>query len=236
MRVVHLDPPELGVCDGLAYARFGPQGPPRARMVVLHGAGSVKESHYAWARACRARGITTVCFDLRGHGESTGDLGSGALDDVATMASVAAGEDGDGEALPLILRGSSLGGWLALAAGSRIGAAAVVAICPAPGEGLVRGLRAGRLPPFDVDVEVFARLIASVSERRAAAALGDRLLLMHAAGDETVPVEISRMLHLDASGSCLVEIPGGHHRSVQQDGDLQAYALRWIDRRLALLS
>jgi uncharacterized protein len=228
VRAVHVDPPELGVHDGLAYARFAPPGDPRARLVVLHGAGSVKEGHYAWARACRARGLATVCFDLRGHGDSSGALDGGVLDDIAAMATVTGDAD-----LPLVLRGSSLGGWLALAAGARLDAAAVVAICPAPGEGLARRLREGELPGFRADVPALVRLIASVSEQRAAATLGPRLLLQHAEGDETVAVEVSRALHAAAPGSRYVEVPGGHHRSVQHDGELQADALRWVDKRLA---
>lgn len=228
MRVVHHDPPELGVRAGLAYALFRPAHPPRARVVVLHGAGSAKESHYAWARACRAHGFAAVCFDMRGHGESPGRLDGRALEDVAALAEVAGGPE-----VPLVLRGSSLGGWMALAAGARLGAAGVVAICPAPGEGLARGLRSGRLPPFGLDVEATVRLIASVDETRAAAELGSRLLLLHAAGDETVPVEVSRALHAAAPGSRYVEVPGGHHRSVQHDGELQAHALRWLDKLLA---
>ncbi len=225
MRVVHLDPPTVGERDGLAYAHFAPKAAPSARVVVLHGAGSVKESHYEWARLCRAHGLSAVCFDLRGHGESPGRLDGRMLEDVATMADVAGPPT-----VPLVLRGSSMGGWLALAAGARLEAAGVVAICPAPGEGLVRALRAGTLPPFGVDVDAVARLVGSVSEERAAAALGARLLLLHAAGDETVPVEVSRALHAAAPDSRYVEVPGGHHRSVQHDGELQAYAVRWIDR------
>jgi len=87
LRAVHVAPPELGVRDGLAYAAFRPAQAPRARVVVLHGAGSQKESHYAWGRACRVHGFSAVCFDLRGHGESAGELDEAALDDVATMAS-----------------------------------------------------------------------------------------------------------------------------------------------------
>ncbi|MBA2348087.1 MAG: alpha/beta fold hydrolase, partial [Solirubrobacterales bacterium] len=152
MRVVHHDPPELGERDGLAYALFRPAGRPRARLVVLHGAGSVKESHYAWARSCRARGISAICFDMRGHGESGGRLDERVLEDVATMAAVA-GEPAPGvpeeprvRSVPLLLRGSSMGGWLALAAGVRLEAAGVVAICPAEGTALVRALRGDALP------------------------------------------------------------------------------------------
>ncbi len=226
MRIVHHDPPELGERDGLSYAHFRPEGPPRGRLVVLHGAGSVKESHYAWARSCRARGLSTICFDMRGHGESGGRLDGRVLEDVATMAGVA------GKA-PLFLRGSSMGGWLALAAGVRLEAAGVVAICPAEGEALARALRGDDLPEFGLDVEAVTRVLASVSEQRAAQQLGGRLLLMHAAGDETVPVEVSRELAALTPAARYVEVPGGHHRSVQHDGELQAYALRWIDKLLA---
>jgi hypothetical protein len=38
-------PPELGILDDLAYALFLPEGEPAAAVVVLHGAGSAKESH-----------------------------------------------------------------------------------------------------------------------------------------------------------------------------------------------
>lgn len=228
MRVVHVDPPELGVHDELAYAAFRPADAPRARVVVLHGAGSAKESHFGWARECRKHGFAAVCFDMRGHGDSPGELDDRALEDIASMATIA----GD-PSVPLVLRGSSMGGWMALAAGAQLEAAAVVAICPAPGADFVRSLRAGELPEFAVDVDAVARLVAGVAEQRAAAQLGTRLLLLHASGDDTVPVEASRELHAAAPGSRFVEVPGGHHRSAQHDGDLQAFALRWVDGVLA---
>jgi pimeloyl-ACP methyl ester carboxylesterase len=63
-----------------------------------------------------------------------------------------------------------------------------------------------------------------------AAALGPRLMLQHAEGDEVVPVVLSRALHDAAPGSRLVEVPGGHHRSVQHDPELQAVAVRFLLR------
>ena len=54
------------------------------------------------------------------------------------------------------------------------------------------------------------------------------LLLLHAEGDEVVPVEHSRALHVAAAGSRLVAVPGGHHRSVQHDPELQALAMRFV--------
>jgi hypothetical protein len=47
-----------------------------------------------------------------------------------------------------------------------------------------------------------------------------------------VPVELSRALHDAAPASKLVVVPGGHHRSVQHDEELQGMAARWLARAL----
>jgi uncharacterized protein len=225
MRAVHVEPPaELGTRDGLAYALFLPADDAGGGVVILHGAGSCKESHFDFARALRAAGLAAVVFDQRGHGESEGALGAGALDDVATMAGLLAPG-------PIALRGSSMGGFMALHAGARMGAAAVVAICPAWGELLLRGLRNDRFS-FRADAAALEELFAAADERAAAARLGERLLLQHAEGDESVPIADSRALHDAAPGSRLVAVPGGHHRSVQHDGELQALAVRFVTRAL----
>ena len=128
MRAVHTEPPaDTGERDGLSYALFLPAEAPAGGVVVLHGAGSQKENHFDFARACRAAGLAAVAFDQRGHGASDGALDGRAIDDVATIAALL--PDG----APVALRGSSMGGWLALAAGAALDAAAVVAICPASG-------------------------------------------------------------------------------------------------------
>jgi uncharacterized protein len=225
MRTAHVQPPsELGTRDGLAYAVYLPETEARGGAVLLHGAGSCKENHFDVARALRAAGVATVAFDQRGHGESEGALGAGALDDVATMAGLLPPG-------PVALRGSSMGGFIALAAGPRLDAAAVVAVCPATGALLARGLREGRFS-FRADHEGVHALLAGVDERAAAAALGPRLLLMHAEGDEQVPIAGSRALHDAAPGSRLVAVPGGHHRSIQHDPEMTAVAVRFIRQAL----
>jgi pimeloyl-ACP methyl ester carboxylesterase len=224
-RVIEVpSPDDAGTADGLAYALWRPEGRAEGGVVICHGAGSSKESHFDFARACRAHGMAAVAFDMRGHGASGGALDARAIDDVATIAALLPPG-------PVGLRGSSMGGWLVLAAAAAVNAAAVVAICPAPEEGLVRGLRAGRFP-FAADEEAMAALLERSDTTEAAAALGDRLLLLHAEGDEIVPVERSRALHEAAPGSRLVAVPGGHHRSVQHDPELQALALRFLGKRL----
>src|SRR3954447_10254416 len=123
--------PELGVRDGLAYALFLPEGEPSAGVVILHGAGSAKESHFDFARVARERGVAALAYDARGHGRSDGALGPGAIDDVLAMTELLR------EHAPRIgLRGSSLGGFCAIVAAAasdgRVGA--VAAICPASEE------------------------------------------------------------------------------------------------------
>ena len=224
MRTLSIQPPEQGRLDGLAYALFLPEGPPRGGVVVLHGADSQRESHFGFARECRAAGMAAVCFDARGHGESEGALSGRALDDVATIATLL-------PAGPVALRGSSMGGWTAIAAAGTVGAAAVVAICPATGEGLARGLRAGRFD-FRADQDALSALLRRTDLEAEAAALGDRLLLLHAEGDDVVPVDHSRALQAAAPGSRLVAVPGGHHRSAQHDPELTALSIRFLRNRL----
>jgi pimeloyl-ACP methyl ester carboxylesterase len=217
--------PRLGRVDGLAYALFEPPGGAEAGVVVIHGADSRKENHADIARRLCAEGLAAVCFDQRGHGESEGRLGASAVEDVATIAGLLPAGG------PVGLRGSSMGGWLTLAAAERVGAAGVVAICPATSDGLRRGLRDRRFA-FAADERGLAALLDTVDPAAAAAALGPRLLLMHAEGDETVPVEHSRALHAAAPGSRLVVTPGGHHRSVQHDPELQALSARFLREAL----
>jgi uncharacterized protein len=224
MRADDTGPPDdEGVRDGLAYALFVPDSTPAGGVIVLHGAGSQKENHFDFARECRAAGLAAVAFDQRGHGASGGALDGRAIDDVATIAGLL--PDG----APVALRGSSMGGWLALAAARAAGAAAVVAICPASSDQLARGLRDGRFS-FAADPATLAPLLESVDLTAAAAALGDRLLLMHAEGDEDVPVEQSRALHAAAPESRIEVVPGGDHRSVQHDPEMQALAVRFLVR------
>ena len=225
-RVVAIAPPEdLGRRDGLAYALFLPEGEPLGAVMILHGAGSAKESHYDFARECRAYGFAALAFDMRGHGESEGELGRGLFDDLMTMAAVL--PDG----APLALRGSSMGGYVALVAAERLAARAVVAICPASAEMLRRGLRNDA---FEVraDKDGLDALLAEHDEKLAAATLECPVLLLHAQGDERVPVEHSRELAGVLPQARLIEMPGGHHRSIQHDAELQATALRWLEKRL----
>jgi pimeloyl-ACP methyl ester carboxylesterase len=126
-----------------------------------------------------------------------------------------------------------MGGYLAILAAPRINARAVVAICPASAEGLRRGLAADALR-FDANVSALDSFLASHDLAEAVRLLEVPLLLLHAEGDEQVPVQHSRELAelMSAPGSRLIAVPGGHHRSVQHDPELQAVSLRFIERAL----
>ena len=225
-------PPELGTRAGLSYALFAPQGPATGGVVILHGADSTKESHYDFGRMCRSYGLAAVAYDARGHGRSRGAFGPTAFGDVLAMCDLAREH-----APEVALRGSSMGGFCAIhAAALDPEVAAVVAICPAPEDVLIRGLRSGHIPPDAFDIETVEPWLSSLDLYRAAAALGPAtdLLLLHARGDELVPYTVSEELHRVASEpKRLLLLPGGHHRSLQHDLEIQNLTARFIERALA---
>jgi alpha-beta hydrolase superfamily lysophospholipase len=224
-------PSEIDARDGLAYSLWLPDAP-RSGIVILHGAGSCKENHHDFARAALAAGFAAVAFDQRGHGDSAGPMDDRALGDVAAMAELLRERIGSAEA-PVALRGSSMGGYLAIVAAPLARARAVVAICPASGEGLCRGLASGSFD-FDADVAALERMLPAHDLHATVGSLTIPLLLLHAEGDERVPVEQSRELaeRFGVPESRLIAVPGGHHRSIQHDPELGAVSLRWLSRRL----
>ncbi|HEX8743059.1 MAG TPA: alpha/beta fold hydrolase [Thermoleophilaceae bacterium] len=223
--------PEIGTYDGLSYALFLPEGEPRAGMVLLHGASSAKENHFDFARTAVAHDMVALAFDQRGHGRSEGVLGADAVDDVLAMCALVRAHT------PRIaLRGSSLGAFMAIQTAAADGDVdAVVAICPPTEDMLLRGLRADRFE-FGVDREALEPWLESADLRGAAASLAPRtaLMLLHAQGDEQVPYTSSQEL-FEAAGDPkrLLLMPGGHHRSIQHDHELQTEALRFVERAIA---
>jgi alpha-beta hydrolase superfamily lysophospholipase len=224
--------PELGTHEGLSYALYLPEAEPRAGVVILHGAGSAKESHLDFARTARDRGLAALAYDARGHGRSDGEFGPGAIEDALAMCELMR------KHAPLVaLRGSSLGGFCAIvaAAASGGGVGAVAAICPASEDLLLRGLRNETLEGFRADRPALEPWLQTVSLREAAASLSPHtaLLLMHARGDEQVPYMVSEELHAAAGEpKRLLLLPGGHHRSLQHDVEMQNESLRFVERAL----
>jgi pimeloyl-ACP methyl ester carboxylesterase len=220
-------PPELGDHNGLAYAMFMPAATPECGVVILHGAGSAKESHFDFARGCRADGIAALAFDARGHGQSPGAFGPGAIDDVLEMVGLLRSHVNS-----VALRGSSMGGFQAIhAAAADPSLSSVVAICPAPEDSLRRMLSSGEPLRFRCDIPATERWLGSLDLYEAARRLGPQtaLLLLHARGDEQIPWTVSEAVHASAHDpKRLLVLPGGHHRSLQHDLELQALSRRWI--------
>jgi alpha-beta hydrolase superfamily lysophospholipase len=227
-------PPELGTRDGLAYALFLPDGEPDVGVVVVHGAGSAKESHFDFARGCRAEGMAALAYDARGHGRSTGAFGPGAFDDALAMVEVMRSYT------PRVaLRGSSMGGFQAIhAAAGDHSFCAVVAVCPAPERSLLRMLRSEEPLRFACDVAATEPWLESLDLFHAVRRLGPHtaLLLLHARGDEQIPDTVSADLYAAAhEPKRLLVLPGGHHRSIQHDLELQALSRRFIRDAAAAL-
>jgi uncharacterized protein len=230
------EPPQLGERNGLAYALFLPDEQPSAGIVICHGAGSAKESHFDFGRAARGAGMAALAFDARGHGRSEGDFGPTAFADVIEMVDLLR------EHTPNVaLRGSSMGGFQALHAAAIADppVVAVVAICPAPEELLRVGIRRrdGQMD-FRMDRAVIEPWLESLDIRKAVASLAGKtaLMFMHAQGDESVPYTVSEELFLVAGEpKRLLIVPGGHHRSLQHDGEMQAETIRFVQKRVSAL-
>jgi alpha-beta hydrolase superfamily lysophospholipase len=204
-------------------------------VVICHGAGSQKENHADFARLAAASGWAALTFDARGHGASEGEMSTGAIDDVIRMTRLLAGMTGVDEER-VAVRGSSMGGFLAIhAAAAAPEVAGVIAICPAGEEHLARGIRRGELEMRVADETALEAWLLEHDLRESVERIGSRpLILLHAEGDDQIPSEWSAELFAHASEPRkLVLVPGGDHRSVQHDAELQGIALRWLDRELS---
>ena len=86
-----------------------------------------------------------------------------------------------------------------------------------------------------MDRSALEEWLAKLDIETAAASLAPEtaLLLMHAEGDESVPYTVSQDIYTAAGRpKQLLLLPGGHHRSIQHDDELQAESLRFIEKRL----
>jgi dienelactone hydrolase len=230
-------PSATGDADGRAYLVWLPQSPPPwPGMVIVHGAGSTKENHADFGRRCAASGWAALAYDQRGHGAGEDEMSPEAVADCARMARRLGAWDGV-DPTRVCVRGSSMGGFIAIhAAATSDAIAGVIAICPAGEEHLLRGLRDNSLE-LRAGEQARADLAAWLGEhdlREAIALAGAKpTILIHAAGDERIPSEFSVQLHERAGEPRkLIVVPGGHHRSAQHDAELQGIALRWIERSL----
>ena len=223
-----------GRSEGLAYELWLPAtAPPWPAVLILHGAGSRKENHGDFARLASGSGWAALSYDQRGHGESEGEMSPAAIPDATRMARLLASVDG-GDAGRVCTRGSSMGGFVAIHAAAVSDAiAGAIAVCPAPERQLLEALR--REPPeMRADLDALEPWLEEHDLRDAVELMAAKpLILLHATGDDRIPADLTTELYEHAADpKKLVLVPGGHHRSVQHDTELQTVALRWMERAL----
>lgn len=223
-----------GVHEGRPYELWLPEAePPWPGMVILHGAGSCKENHADFARACNARGWAALTFDQRGHGDGDDEMSPAGVGDVGRMARFLAEVEGV-DPTRVCVRGSSMGGFMAIHAAAVSDAiAGVIAICPAGEEHMLDGLRRDRLE-MRADRTALEPWLEEHDLRDAVELIGRKpLLLLHARGDEQIPYSWTGELRDRAADPVeAIILPGGHHRSLQHDSELQEVALRWMEKAL----
>jgi pimeloyl-ACP methyl ester carboxylesterase len=184
-------------------------------VVIVPGLGSRKDNHRDMGAALSRAGLAALALDLRGHGDSAGELDEGCLDDVhAAIAHLAGRGHRD-----LGVRGSSMGGMLALMASAHERVRAVVAICAARPEALAE--RIGADWPRAVDLPA--------ALRHAGVARG----FWHATGDDTVPWAHS--FHLSGLSPQPVRLRvtmGGGHQTLQHDPAVIAETVAFLRAHL----
>ncbi len=187
-------------------------------IAVVHGLDSTRVNHRDFMERLNEAGMNAVAVDLRGHGESEGRVGPGLVDDVLAALDLLA-ERGAG---PLGLRGSSMGGLLALhAAAHHPSVRAVVAICPANHVAL-----ADRRPDLECARQMDPQPIVAGDD-------GIARGYWHARGDEVIPWEWSSTLYEASSEPrSLHLIDGGDHRSLQHDPAVQADTVAFLTEHL----
>ena len=182
-----------------------------------------------WARA---RGQAFLCFDYTGHGASSGDFRDGAIGDWARDAGDAIAALTEG---PLVLVGSSMGGWIALlvARASPARAAGLVGIAAAPDfteDGMwaemdaatrARLLRDGAvLAPSEYGDEPYPITRRLIEDGRRHLVLRDPLdlpfpvRLLHGSADRDVPPAVALRLlgHARAADMRLTIVKDADHR------------------------
>ena len=216
---------------------------PRPAVVLVHGWGSDRARMLPFAAFLRAAGFHALLFDVRGHGGNPSETVpmSGAEFGIdATAAADAALARADVSAVALL--GHSMGGvGASLAAAARPDVAALVIVStPADPRLLVREtFRMADLPIPSVVAHPLAwvtlrlllrprgHTVAAASARRAVAAYGGPVLLVHGDADEIVPMRDLALLERaacdrpDAAPTRTHVVPGGRHRWLYEDADVR---------------
>ena len=211
-------------------------------IVVCHGFGSNKERYSDFGARATAAGYAVLIPDLRGHGESGGELDANIFNDVAAAVLYLQTRP-EVNPVSVAIRGASMGGWLAIHTASHlIDEWPVVAYCPTNEAGLLvlmeevglvqRGHTSPYVPenPPRVDVNSMVQLLYRIDVYKAARRISPRpVLLVHCEGDEVVPPYISQRIYEEANEpKALWLLPGGDHQFAQHDPGIDQRMLGWL--------
>jgi uncharacterized protein len=225
--------------DGLRLAAllYEPATAADGAVLVCHGAGSSKENHGDFALRAVARGLAALTFDFRGHGASEGAGDGGEeLDLIACAAALRSAS----ASKRLVVRGSSMGAYLALAAAARRPGlfGRIAALCPADEASMLAGFDRleKMLAAGDPDALAYGTwdLPAVRAYYRgndlALSTVGlQGVLIVHARDDGTVPYGSSQRLFAAlAEPKRLIGLAAGGHTGIQHDASLQETTLDWL--------
>jgi putative redox protein len=214
--------------------------PPWPAVIVLHGFAGSQASHAEFGEFLAAHGFAVLTLDQRGHGGSGGLMDAGILDDVGAALRFLPSVPGI-DRRRIAVRGSSMGGNIAIHAADRYAQiAAVVAACPATEAMMEPWVASGRAEEESTALGLTVRLdregllsyLRSHDVRQAVAALSPRpLLLIQAKGDETVPY-LSTVALFEAAREPkrLLLLEGGDHRSAQHDPAVHRETVAWLTK------
>ncbi len=222
-------------------------------LVVGHGASSRRLRHDGFCREAAAEGFVVLAVDFRGHGDSEG-AADGPLEDDLSVAAAFLRRHRAVDRDRICYRGSSMGGFYGLKAAAAGHFAAVALICPASEtvmlegleefeyrdtEGAVQGAAApdagGAAPstlaerPTRWDIPATRKYFGLQDSMATAARVTCPVLLVHARGDDVVPLQHSLDLAGRLAGDAtVITLAGGSHTSAQHDPEMHSFTARWL--------
>lgn len=223
-----------GVDVSLAGWLFRAKGPRRGTVIYLHGITSNRASGVWIAERLVPRGFDVLAYDLRAHGDSTGEACTYGYYEKQDLVRVV-DRLGTG---PFILMGSSLGGAVALQAAAiepRI--AGVVAVATFSD---LRTVATERAPFFasrgNIDealrlAETMGRFKVDIASPVAAApAIRVPVLLIHGEKDDETPADHSRRVAAAlGTNKRLILVPSARHNDALTPDVWQAI-FAWLDQ------